>query len=33
VLEAQGADGKRQAGFIGTREVKNLDATEAGKIK
>lgn len=33
VLEAQGADGKRQAGFIGTREVKNLDATEAAKIE
>lgn len=33
VLEATGVDGTRQAGYIGTREVKSLDANEAAAIK
>lgn len=33
VIEATGASGTRQAGIIGTREVKSLDASEAAAIK
>lgn len=33
VLEAQGADGTRRAGFIGTLEVRSLDAAAAAAIK
>ena len=33
VLEATGLDGTRQAGYVGTREVKSLDANEAAAIK
>lgn len=29
ILEATGVDGKRQVGFLGTREVKDLDASQA----
>lgn len=32
VLEAEGVDGKRQVGFLGTRQVKTLDKNEASKL-
>lgn len=33
VQETDGVDGRRQAGFLGTREVRDLDETQAGALQ